>query len=339
MKRKQILLVETFFKGSHKSWANQLKFYLEKESHFDLTILPIDSLSWKDSMLVGVDFLPEINNQFDLIIVSSMVNLKEFKERFNLKVPHIIYFHENQIAYPWTTNDRNGKKPIFGEIQIEGAKLADGLCFNSKYNFNTFTQNHFEFVKKSKILPIGLETEKYEKFKVTKNNELTFLWNHRWEYDKNPKYFFEILRKIKTKYSFKLIVTGESPFHVENIEFKKARKDFKEDIIHFGHVDSFKEYIQLLWRSHISFNTSIHDFFGISVCESALCDVTTILPKSLAYPEHFENSENFYETENELLKKIDLATKNELSSKHLVAKYNWNILIKDYISYFKLSSR
>jgi glycosyltransferase involved in cell wall biosynthesis len=36
-------------------------------------------------------------------------------------------------------------------------------------------------------------------------------WNHRWEYDKNAKEFFEAIEELHKKYKeFKIVVLGES---------------------------------------------------------------------------------------------------------------------------------
>ena len=331
-----ILLVETFFKGSHKKWALELKNNLQTKSDILLDILCVDSLSWKEAMTYDFKTVQLESTQYDLVITSSMVNLSNFKSLFRIPAPHIIYFHENQIAYPWTKNDKNGKRPLYTEIQIESARLAQHLVFNSEFNMNSFT--HFK--DKSSILPLGIDIKRIKSNKTRKNEKLTILWNHRWEYDKNPQYFFETLSSLKKDTDFNLIVTGESPFHVENIHFQKAREEFKDNIIHFGYAKSLDEYYKLLWRSHLSIVTSHHDFFGLSVCESTLCDVLNILPMRLAYPEHFLEHNNFYKNDKELKKLIKRFKAEGLKTRHKIDSYDWDIVIESYIDLFKkLGSR
>ena len=79
----KILLVETFFKGSHKSWANDVVRYLDK---FDIELVADDTSTWKEAMLSSVAKLkiPKRDN-YDLVIVTSMVDLIKFKERFKFK--------------------------------------------------------------------------------------------------------------------------------------------------------------------------------------------------------------------------------------------------------------
>ena len=61
----------------------------------------------------------------------------------------------------------------------------------------------------------------------TTYNKKTFIWNHRWEEDKNPKEFFQILEKVKASgEDFILIVCGKEN---NNPEFVKAKKIFKQE--------------------------------------------------------------------------------------------------------------
>lgn len=330
----RILFVETFYKGSHKSWANQMKNTLDK---VEIEFLTDDTSTWKEAMTSSVQKLkiPNAKN-YDLVIVSSMVNLVEFQRRFKLGAPHLIYFHENQIAYPWTKNGNNDKSELYSKIQLKSALLADHLLFNSKYNLKTFCSNQKELKLKSTILPLGINIDEILRHKVEKNESLTILWNHRWEYDKNPVFFFEILKRLKKTVNFKLILTGESPGHVQNKIFTDAKAFFEDDIIHFGYAETEENYYKLLWQSHLSIVTSNHDFFGLSVCESVLCEVYTLLPNRLAYPEHFLKHDNFYDSKEELYQKIEVFLKQDHAKmNHRINEYDWNKIHSKYYEVFQ----
>lgn len=330
----KILFVETFFKGSHKTWANELKRHL---IDFDFHFLTDNTSSWKEAMTLATEKLPELDcTKFDLVLLTSMVNVVKFKIRYNIDAPHIIYFHENQRAYPWTKNGNNNKSAFYSDIQLKSANIADYLLFNSKYNLKTFCLDDSDLILKSEVLPIGVDTEILKKARINKIEGLTIIWNHRWEYDKNPALFFETLRELKKDISFKLIITGESPEHVQNIVFSDAKEEFKDNLIHFGYAKSKEDYYKLLWQSHLSIVTSNHDFFGISVCESVLCKVHTILPNRLAYPEHFKTHENFYDNDEKLIFKVKAFIKDKkLNDNHNVESYDWNNLKSNYIEMFK----
>ena len=52
--------------------------------------------------------------------------------------------------------------------------------------------------KKSVVSHLGLTLQKFDNYKTIPNNKIPIiLWNHRWEYDKNPTSFFHALNEIK----------------------------------------------------------------------------------------------------------------------------------------------
>ena len=108
------------------------------------------------------------------------------------------------------------------------------------------------------------------------------LWNHRWEYDKNPEEFFRALFALQEQgIEFELAVLGES-YKKHPPIFSEAKTRLAEQIVHWGYAESFAEYAKWLWRADILPVTSIHDFFGISVVEAIYCGCTPLLPKRLA---------------------------------------------------------
>ena len=70
-----------------------------------------------------------------------------------------------------------------------------------------------------------MDLKRFDEFEIKdKKNEIPILlWNHRWEYDKNPDAFFNALFQLKNKgIKFQLIVLGESYKNSPPI-FKKAK--------------------------------------------------------------------------------------------------------------------
>ena len=105
----KILLVEPFFTGSHQLWAEG---YQEASKH-ELRILSLPGRHWKWRMYAGAvelakQFLALQNYTPDLILATDMLNLTTFLALTRSKtasIPTAIYFHENQITYPWSATD------------------------------------------------------------------------------------------------------------------------------------------------------------------------------------------------------------------------------------------
>ena len=360
----KILLIEPYYTGSHKKWANDYR----RLSNHNVKILSLKGQFWKWRMHGGAvtlaDKFNKINWKPNLIIATDMLDFTTFlsltrKKTYN--IPAIIYFHENQISYPWSPNDIDVKKnrdSHYGFINYSSALSSDHILFNSNYHMNTFMNELNPFLKnfpdhneldsiniikrKSKTLHLGLDLKRFDLKKIKKKEKPSILWNHRWEYDKNPELFFSILEKVKNEgYKFNLIVIGENFSQSPKI-FDRAKKDFKDELIHWGYAKTFELYAELLWRADILPVTSNQEFFGISVMEAIYCGNWPILPNRLTYPEllpEVNHKENIYQDEKDLYKKIINAIvnvenirKTKLSS--IASKFSWDIMVPVYDDFF-----
>ena len=95
-----ILLVEPYFSGSHKTWA---KGYQSFSSH-NIQILSLPGKFWKWRMHGGAITLAkqfmEMDFSPDLIIATDMLDLTTFLSLTKSRTAHIpnaVYFHENQF--------------------------------------------------------------------------------------------------------------------------------------------------------------------------------------------------------------------------------------------------
>ncbi len=364
----KILLIEPFYTGSHERWS----FEYQKFSKHEVHILSLPGRHWKWRMHgAAVTLANQFNKEDfspDFILVSDMLDLTTFlaltRDR-TAAIPVAIYFHENQITYPWSPTDSDVKLKRdnhYAFINYTSALASNALFFNSNYHKNSFLDalpnflNQFPDYKneesitnlknKSEVLYLGMDLAKFDSFKTSpsKGTLPTILWNHRWEYDKNPTLFFNTLFKLKEEnIAFQLIVLGES-FKTSPDIFKEAEKRLKEEIIHFGFTENFEEYAHLLWTADILPVTNFQDFFGGSVVEAIYCNCYPILPKRLAYPEHvpIESAHKyFYSSEEEFysLLKTNILTigllRQNAHSQNFVSKYDWSNLAKHYDSCFE----
>jgi glycosyltransferase involved in cell wall biosynthesis len=350
-----ITLLEPFYTGSHKSWADSLSMHSSNE----VEILSLEGRFWKWRMHGGAISLAkqflEKRLKTDLILATDMLDLSLFcslTKGQTASIPTAIYFHENQMTYPWSPKDSDveeGRDLHYGFINYSSALVADQIYFNSKFHMNSFlggcerllskfpdhreTSNLKDLERKASVLPLGVELSRFDQYKEEAQQSPLILWNHRWEYDKNPELFFESLLKIKKEgYSFQLCVLGQRTEKVPEI-FNKLPEFFSDELVQFGPVDSFEEYATWLWRANIHPTTSNQDFFGVSVVEGIYCECTPILPRRLAYPEHVSDPAVFYQTEEQFvdcLRQLIIDQKNRNIYSEEVNRYDWSQLIGSY---------
>jgi len=367
-----ILLVEPFFTGSHRSWARGFA----KHSRHTLETLTLSGHHWKWRMHGGAVTLArkymERDYRPDLLLATDMLDLTTFlaltRER-TAGIPTATYFHENQLTYPWSPKDRDqfdNRDRHYSFINYVTALVSDRVFFNSQYHHDSFLgelpgllkqfpDNHESnsvdvITKKSEVLPLGLGLrwfdEAKEKFDATHHGPEgppRILWNHRWEYDKNPEEFFQALNiMVDRDLDFELAVIGESPDVIPNA-FNTARHTLGKRIAQFGYVEDDVEYARWLWSADLLPVTSIQDFFGGSIMEAIYCNCFPILPRRLAYPELIPSqyqSTCLYRDFDEFVDRLDASLRNvpgirRISLRDVAAKYDWSRMAPIYDEAFE----
>lgn len=301
-----VLLLEPYDTGSHGVW---MRGYQAHSAH-RVEILSLPGQFWQWRLLGGAVALAR---QFtaraerpDLIVASSMLDLTTFlalTRPLTAQVPVAVYFHENQLTYP--VGPRQKLQQHYAFINYTSALAADAVLFNSRFHRDIFLgelprllkhypdYNHLETVDelrdKSAVLPIGLDLGRYDAHRPTAPRAPgappLIVWNHRWEYDKNPRAFFKALyRLVEEGFSFEVALVGEN-VRQQPDEFIEARDRLGDRVVRYGYVDSFADYARLLWEADIVVSTANQDFFGISVVEAIYCGCWPVLPRRLNYPD------------------------------------------------------
>lgn len=361
----KILIVEPFFTGSHKQWACGF----QQHSQHDVEILSLPGRHWKWRMYGGAVALAEEFKkqtfQPDLILASDMLDLATFvalcKNRIS-NIPLVVYFHENQITYPWSPTDKDidlKRNNQYGFINYTSALVANHVFFNSDYHLDSFIESLPGFLKqfpdhrsletidqireKSNVLFLGMDLGSFDKYKKKEENELPILlWNHRWEYDKRPDAFYKGLQFLKKEgLDFQLILLGERYKNSPKV-FSEIEIHFQKELIHVGYAEGFEAYAKWLWMADILPVTGVQDFFGGSVVEAIYCNALPLLPKRLAYPEHIPAEWHnivFYNSEDEFRQKLKNLVLEFSQSKNqalsdFVGRYDWSILAPVYDEQF-----
>ena len=111
------------------------------------------------------------------------------------------------------------------------------------------------------------------------------IWNHRWEFDKQPAAFFAALREVqRAGVAFQVALLGENAQYVPK-EFMAAREWLGERVVQYGYLPSREAYLAWLGRGSVVVSTAVQENFGISVVEAVAAGCHPLLPNRLAYPE------------------------------------------------------
>ncbi|MFN2188623.1 MAG: DUF3524 domain-containing protein, partial [Candidatus Promineifilaceae bacterium] len=305
-------------------------------------------------------------------IATDMMDLAAFLAYTRPKtagIPTVLYMHENQLTYPLP--DALSEGPMrrqLGErdlhyafINLSSMLAADRVLFNSDFHraqlltslpkmlkhFPDFNELSIleDIAEKSSTVPVGVDLRRlssspeHEATLSDADEPPIILWNQRWEYDKNPGQFFDVLYELdRMGIPFRAALCGRN-YQQRPSEFDNALEGLSSRIIHSGFADE-ETYRELLWRSSVVISTAQHEFFGISMIEAIYCQTFSILPNRLSYPEILPNGFHarcLYSSEEELLDKAKWALLNPVIARKTAAelsqsvfRYDWSKIIGNY---------
>ena len=331
-----LLLLEPYNTGSHAQWAAGYQKY----SRHNVEILALAGANWKWRMHGGAVTLArrymESKLTPDVIVATDMLDLTTFQSltrRRTSNIPTAVYFHENQMSYPWSPTDRDVAKDRdkhYGFINFTTALAADAVFYNSQYHLESFFKELVKLLKhfpdhnelglierireRSSVLRLGMDLRRFDEYAdgVGGGEETDgplIVWNHRWEYDKNPDEFFKAVRWLADDgVLFRLAVLGEN-FSQVPVVFLKAREALGGRVVQFGYADGFDTYARWLHNADIIPVTSRQDFFGAGVVEAVYCGCRPLLPDRLAYPELMPDKYRaavFYRDNDEFVDRLEV---------------------------------
>jgi len=354
----RILVLEPYFGGSHKTFLKGVAQHLPYT--FDLLTLPARNWKWRMRLAAPffADRLQKGKKRHDLILCSTFVDvatLLTLAPSWINDIPVLTYFHENQFAYPMQIDDQRDYH--FALTNVTTALASDRLAFNSAYNLETFLSGTTELLKKAPdmkfpdlqerirqkttILPPAVDFKEIDaitgnEWSAKSNHTPVIIWNHRWEHDKDPDFFFETLFELEEQgLNFNLIVLGQS-FAKQPAIFRAAKKRLAGRIIHFGYVRSRRDYLQLLHSGDFVVSTARHEFFGIAVLEAVRAGCRPLLPCRLSYQEIFAKEFLYKEGEFQARLADLLQNGTRLAGKRarsLTEPYSWPALADMYIKW------
>ncbi len=351
----KLLFLEPFYGGSHRDFADGLCRY----SRHEIALYTLPDRFWKWRMRgAALHFIKQIPapEAYDAIICSGLMSLSDFRALcVNGCPPALVYFHENQLTYPLAPGE--ARDLHFGFTDITTALAADRVLFNSKTHFQAFFDHIPELLRKMPdFKPLWVIDQILEKSGVCspgcwfpesddgclqkKQEPPLVIWNHRWEFDKQPEIFFAALEQAAgSGLDFEVAVLGYAYEKVPPV-FEAACTRLGSRIRHFGYVKDRSEYQRWLARGSVAISTAIQENFGISMVEAARFGCLPLAPNRLVYPEIIPEEMHFaclYDSFEQLVERLCNVLENprayEIHRRHLarhMGQYAWEQRIEEF---------
>lgn len=300
----RVLVLSAYDAESHRYWREGLDAYC---SNYDFThlSLPPRHFSWRirgNSLSWAFGQQKTLAATYDLVLATSLVDLSALRGFVPSlgQLPTLVYFHENQFAYPPSADRHGSVEPQM--VNLYTALCADRLLFNSRWNLDSFLDGVETLLSRMPdCVPEGLVERlavRAEVLAVPVDNpgnvshqpdrSLDIVWNHRWEYDKGPAI---LLAAVQSCVERALPVR----FHLLGQQFRRRPREFEQLLAllqanpslvgHCGYVDERGDYLVALESADIVLSTALHEFQGLSVLEAMGRGCLPLVPDRLSYPE------------------------------------------------------
>ncbi len=350
--------MEPFFGGSHRDFAEGWVDH----SRYRIDLLTLPARFWKWRMRgAALYFLKKIPclEDYDGLITSDLMSLSDFRSLAGVCCPPaLVYFHESQITYPLPPGE--AMDVHFGFTDMTTALAANRILFNSQTHFDAFFAKLPKFLKmmpdyrptwvkdeirsRAAVLHPGCrlfsENKAVSSVPSVPSVPPLIIWNHRWEFDKNPKDFFLALDEmVKRGLDFRLALLGEN-FQNCPKAFTTARKRYGKRIVQYGYEPAKEVYEKWLREGTVVISTARQENFGISVVEAISAGCIPLLPHRLSYPEIIPESchdDFLYRSQKELVEKLARVLSGTFGSERKAAtlsremnRFSWQRMIRHY---------
>lgn len=146
----KVLLLSGYDAASHKRWRQGLADHLPDISFTQLALAP-RFFNWRirgSSLTFARLKTAALKAHYDLLVCTSMVDLSALRGMVPelAAIPTILYFHENQFAYPPSAQQHKSVEPQI--VTLYSAVCADKIVFNSAFNRRSFLAGARQLLQK-----------------------------------------------------------------------------------------------------------------------------------------------------------------------------------------------
>ena len=299
----EVVLVEPYYGGSHRSWADAWV----RHSQHTITLVTHPDEFWRWRLRGGAVTLASAFDEHvaqrgrpDAVVVSGLVDVAAFAghaRRSLGAVPLAVYVHESQLLYPLAPNQRADTSTAL--INWQSLVASDAIWFNSAFHRDALqsalpallnaqpSPGHAHLIdgvfERSSVLWPGVETKALIGAERTERRVPRVLWNQRWDHDKNPHAVFAALVDAAAAgLDFTLVLAGQNQ-RPDNPDFAGVLDKLADRIDQHGFVPD-TEYAELLLSSDVVVSAADHEFFGIAIVEALAAGAVPVLPTRLSFP-------------------------------------------------------
>ena len=313
-----ILFCEAYDGGSHR----EFRLGLTRHSRHEIVSLTLPPRFWKWRMRAAAAHfadavVPLAGRRWDLILVTSLLNAADLRGLLVPpldRTPLLLYMHENQLTYPLSPEEEFDFH--FGFTNILSALAADHVVFNSEFHREAFLGALPDYLARmpdaiprdirarlaarSSVLPVGLERTPLPPgaFAAWRGGPCAsdagppwprdgrrpvILWNHRWEFDKEPEVFARALTALAGRgLEFAVVLLGE-PRQNDDLP-RRLANDLGARCLHVGWEADPAVYASWLARADVVVSCAQQEYFGIAVAEAVHAGAYPVLPRRQVYP-------------------------------------------------------
>jgi len=327
-----LAIVEPWLGESHEVFARGIAAHCGLPS----TLVSLPAVRWKWRMRLGSVELARrieaLDPWPDVFLFSDYVNLPAligFCPRI-ASAPKAVYFHENQLTYPLRRGTRRDFE--FCAINVLTCLAADRCVFCSRQQQDAFLEGIPAFLEhddtmeaekiaatieaRAAVLPVGVDPAPFDRAREARQPRtgapLRVVWPHRFEHDKNPEDFFEVLLVLAgERLPFEVSAVGRSYRDVPPI-MEEARERLGDRIADWGFL-SGDDYARALASADVVVSTAWQETLGLAVIEAIRAGCDPLLPNRLSYPEVLGDQlveKHLYQNKGELRRRLRWMMRN-----------------------------
>lgn len=314
-----VLLLEPFYGGSHKQLMDLL---CQKLGVCRLVTLPAKKWHWRArTAALWLAERIEPSEDYRVLMASGTLNLAELLglRPDLLPLRKVLYMHENQLAYPVQKEQQRDYQ--YGYNQVASCLVADVVLFNSYFNRDSFLAAVEPFLNRvpcaGRLAPLQPRLEAKARVlyfpldvppvppapRSDPAAPLHIVWPHRWEHDKGPEEFVQVLLELhRLGMCFHVSFLGQE-FDELPPSLVGVREELGDHIRQWGPLSDRDEYLTLLRNADVVVSTARHEFYGVAMLEATLLGCYPLCPNRLVYPEIYPPC-CLYNTSRQLVKRL-----------------------------------